>query len=783
MEHKLISGGEQYLPFARSRIKALRATGLKYASQQFEADGCSIKVRIEGDQEFIELSGGEPSVLSGVVRGGKIVSVSTPSGSPVEVLRDYKPTEQSRRLASVATPVGAPREFNDEPKLVVALADRLSGTESGQPKAGVYPGIVMSPPDSQYEHITGSMFSGKMAKLVQIIMGYGRTPVQPRDRPKDADGKPYHVDRGYTEVAGAAPEGVTQVLYDYRWLRCHGVVTAADGKMWLIEISKANGVIAMPLPMRSVSKYTNSRQDVLKEAGKLFGGLPSGATFPADELLPAALELGDVIRLASVASMAPFFANQPFSSALGWSFKMDGSEAHNTCWTSDPLYAILEWHPYPVYSYHYKLAITIGISVAAAERLPKQPVAEGQAVLTLVESGELTVGANTGGTIISVVPFSFAEPNPDPTRRLGFSTPSGLTAPEQLQVPAQTISAYTTPTPAMLRAPLLACHINDKLDVVRMVITSDVSTAENSGYQCDAANWGHPTRYEGATHYGGRCMQTDSLPVLDTYGRSVVDYGFSVDGMTMGTVQVGGSVYNRITVRTRTTQNGVAANQLWPPGGLWAHGIRDGYVYFKRGEEIYSQVAVGNAFQEIFGGPSSGTAPIGGGLYMIVEAPVGAGAPITPGSDCVPPYHPPGLGVAGFSGTFNACWDRLNSVWAPAAPLPPSAPGITYPPVISRSDTTLTVVLPVGDPYVAVKQYPSVTVLNVASNLWHDSGGWFLPPGEPRIKMFTARCSVLSSDVQAARSDDITLDSTVTTGTLVPTEAPTLDNYSFIGYT
>jgi tetratricopeptide (TPR) repeat protein len=35
MEHKLILGGEQYLPFARSRIKAMRATGAKYASQRF----------------------------------------------------------------------------------------------------------------------------------------------------------------------------------------------------------------------------------------------------------------------------------------------------------------------------------------------------------------------------------------------------------------------------------------------------------------------------------------------------------------------------------------------------------------------------------------------------------------------------------------------------------------------------------------------------------------------------------------------------------------------------
>ena len=56
MEHKLITGGEQYLPFARSRIEALKATGLKYASQQFEIDGASIKVRIEPGHEYITLT-------------------------------------------------------------------------------------------------------------------------------------------------------------------------------------------------------------------------------------------------------------------------------------------------------------------------------------------------------------------------------------------------------------------------------------------------------------------------------------------------------------------------------------------------------------------------------------------------------------------------------------------------------------------------------------------------------------------------------------------------------
>lgn len=69
MEHLLLQGGEQYLPFARSRIKTLRAVGLKHASQKFEIEGCLITVRIVGEHEYISLSGGSVSMVmdSGVV--------------------------------------------------------------------------------------------------------------------------------------------------------------------------------------------------------------------------------------------------------------------------------------------------------------------------------------------------------------------------------------------------------------------------------------------------------------------------------------------------------------------------------------------------------------------------------------------------------------------------------------------------------------------------------------------------------------------------------------------
>ena len=81
MEHKLILGGEQYLPFARSRIKALRATGLKYATQRYIMPGGEeVRVQIVGDQEYIEMRGGIQSFSVGIVSNRIVVRTKIVDG-------------------------------------------------------------------------------------------------------------------------------------------------------------------------------------------------------------------------------------------------------------------------------------------------------------------------------------------------------------------------------------------------------------------------------------------------------------------------------------------------------------------------------------------------------------------------------------------------------------------------------------------------------------------------------------------------------------------------------
>lgn len=55
--HKLIRGGEQYLPFAESKIRALRAAGLRHVTQRTVFPDAEVMVRLVGDIDYIEING------------------------------------------------------------------------------------------------------------------------------------------------------------------------------------------------------------------------------------------------------------------------------------------------------------------------------------------------------------------------------------------------------------------------------------------------------------------------------------------------------------------------------------------------------------------------------------------------------------------------------------------------------------------------------------------------------------------------------------------------------
>lgn len=372
MEHKLILGGEQFLPFARSRIKALRATGLSYASQQFEVDGVSIKVRVEGEHEYIRLEGGTTKILSGAVKGGTLIDLPIPPEAPSgtaakKTMRALKPTSNAWNNVLKNDPAKPTTSFNDETFLANA--------------------------GDQYTRLTPTLYSGKMAKAASIIMGMGKT-----------------------------------VVYGYRWNKCHGITTASDGKHWLIEISTTEGILAMPFP--KTKGNAASTVDAIKFATTEFGGIPANTPFPTGVDLTNAITAEKVYRLKTVGDMAVVFGKIPYSPTMGWSFSDDGSEAHNTCYSTDGT---------TFTGHHYKIDLSI-VTVSG--------VTTASAAVSLVSEGPLTAKQLTPGGVYTLPPCTF------------FDVDAGV----QYAVPAQNIDFATTE--AASTTPLIACHINGVLDVV-----------------------------------------------------------------------------------------------------------------------------------------------------------------------------------------------------------------------------------------------------------------------------------------------------------------------------
>ena len=223
-------------------------------------------------------------ILSGVVRGGtlggKALDVFQPTAQCAQyVMNDSSQAGRWNPNAQLASPPNPTMNFPDPNNL---------GTQAGVVRSGMY--------------------TGKMRTLVQIMLGYG-----------------------YTDSTQTAS---VDVLYDFRFLRSHGIVKAASGNYWVVEVSQTNGVVAMPLPLNTQDvPSTSDAQDLRASCAKAFGGIPTGGGFPVGAAMASAIAAGTVLQLLSPSAMNEFFQYQPISGSMGWSFNQAGSEAHNTCYS------------------------------------------------------------------------------------------------------------------------------------------------------------------------------------------------------------------------------------------------------------------------------------------------------------------------------------------------------------------------------------------------------------------------------------------------------------------
>lgn len=433
MEHKLILGGEKFLPFARSRIKALRATGLAYASQQFEIDGVSVKVRIEGAHDYIRLEGSSETPYSGIVKGGDIIELpippeSLPGTAPEKTMRSFKPTANCWQVPMKSDPTKSPSAFTDEKKLAKAA--------------------------DQYRDVAASMYSGLMTKAVQYLMGIG---------------KPLN--------------------YGYKFLKCHGITLDWAGKPWLVEISSANGVLAKRLPIKN-GAFAADPNHAKKEIAAIFGGLPTGGSFPTDDKVAEAIAAGGILQLLTPAQMSDFFTKVGYSDILGWSFSDTGSTAYNTCYTTDSFGAYQ--------GYFYKLEILLLENSKTAE-------------LTEVSHGPLISLFNPEINVAEVPPFKFM----DSTGNLQQLPATLVTLPTDLQfVPPVTI---------------LACHINGVLKTCDVYYNGSANTvfAPETGLTIDALD------------------DVGVVTGVTLFGRSNV--GIKMPGMADATYLTGIRVFRRLS--------------------------------------------------------------------------------------------------------------------------------------------------------------------------------------------------------------------------------------------
>lgn len=421
------------------------------------------------------------TVLSGLVKVGAVVQVGGKNA-----LRSYQPTPQAWQYPLAGDPTKSPSAFSDELRLGNAGA--------------------------QYAAIVPSMFSGRMAKAVQVIMGRGAV-----------------------------------VSYDHHWANCHGITIGADGKAWLIEISITRGVLAMLLPVSKLG--ATSPQDVLRESYPLFGGLPTGGTFPEGAALNAAITEGSILQLKTVADMAAYFAKSAYHTGLGWSFNGAGTEAHNTCYSEN---AAERW------GHHYKLAINIGAVNSA--RQPGAPMAAATADLALVESARLyrLSGSNT--------PF-------------GFSGVAGI-----MQLPTEAVASLPDDT----SAPVLVCHINGVLDVVRLHISTVKQFAVGGGASCGGAAWGAASSSYSTTQAAGPFIASNSFPYGGYSSTTDLVRTYTHIGQSIR-LDTSGSGISREVIRYRRLDSSDTYRNKGGSSAVWSDSARDCYAFYTETESWANQ--------------------------------------------------------------------------------------------------------------------------------------------------------------------------------------------------
>ena len=253
---------------------------------------------------------------------------------------------------------------------------------------------------TQYTRLRSSMYSGTMKKVAQIAMGLGRIGA-----PKLRDPRAVKPDTKYIKDVEA--NGV-QIRYDWRFMRTHGISVGADGRLWIVEISSARGVLARLLPTfpHSMTEGFRRRAEARGDSAMTtaldeLGCLPTGEAFPSTAAqVNELIERGDILRLLEPSELSEFYRCSAYSSAMGWAFNDKGTEAHNTAYYyGEDGFQRGVW---------YQVNISIGPVIDG--RAPGEPVASGSASLRINAEGFLYAPPVPPPSWARYVPIKFHEP-------------------------------------------------------------------------------------------------------------------------------------------------------------------------------------------------------------------------------------------------------------------------------------------------------------------------------------------------------------------------------------
>lgn len=294
------------------------------------------------------------SISNGIVRGGEGVRIKLTSTT-------------RRRLVSYDP--GAPQPPSDVSlqRFVIEHNGRVSELRPKKPTNYLW---------TQYHNQRPTWYSGAMAEVMQVVGGYGRQALKELPDNKIERARlvlPASVTRkielelGNTRLPGylGLPHKSGEFQYDYKYNETNGVGFDNKGKPWLLRVS-TRGVYAMPLPILPATA-TKAFRAFMEEVGdeeilwiiNRFGGMPSGESFPVQTKDFESWRRAGVI--VKVCDAGDFYNHMAYTSAIGWSFNLRGTEGFNTC------------YDYDENGVGYGMSFKLGMELRAAENAGKLP--------------------------------------------------------------------------------------------------------------------------------------------------------------------------------------------------------------------------------------------------------------------------------------------------------------------------------------------------------------------------------------------------------------------------